>query len=78
MITTKQLRNKFINYFKSKEHSHQQSASLIPFGDDTLLFTNAGMIPFKDIFLGTEKANFTRGNKQMSKTSKQRWKKAKK
>ena len=60
MITTKQLRNKFINYFKSKEHSHQQSASLIPFGDDTLLFTNAGMIPFKDIFLGTEKANFTR------------------
>ena len=60
MITTKELRNKFIGYFKSKEHSHQQSASLIPFGDDTLLFTNAGMIPFKDIFLGTEKANFTK------------------
>ena len=60
MITTKELRNKFIGYFKSKEHSYQQSASLIPFGDDTLLFTNAGMIPFKDIFLGIEKANFTK------------------
>ncbi|MGQ4005579.1 alanine--tRNA ligase [Francisellaceae bacterium CB300] len=60
MITTKELRNKFIGYFKSQGHSHQQSASLIPFGDDTLLFTNAGMIPFKDIFLGTEKANFTK------------------
>ena len=60
MITTKELRNKFIGYFQSKEHLFQQSASLIPFGDDTLLFTNAGMIPFKDIFLGTEKANFTK------------------
>jgi len=60
MTTTKELRNKFIGYFKSKEHAHQQSASLIPFGDDTLLFTNAGMIPFKDIFLGTEKAGFTK------------------
>ncbi len=58
MITTKELRNKFIGYFQSKEHSHHQSASLIPCGDETLLFTNAGMIPFKDIFLGTEKVDF--------------------
>ena len=60
MITTKELRNKFIGYFKSQQHSHQSSSSLIPFGDDTLLFTNAGMVQFKDVFLGTEKADFSR------------------
>lgn len=58
MITTKELRNKFINYFESKNHSHQPSSSLIPFGDDTLLFTNAGMVQFKDVFLGIEKKGF--------------------
>ncbi|WP_150468292.1 alanine--tRNA ligase [Francisella sp. SYW-9] len=60
MITTKELRNKFINYFKSKDHSHQPSSSLIPFGDDTLLFTNAGMVQFKDVFLGAERKDFSR------------------
>lgn len=60
MITTKELRNKFISYFKSKNHSHQPSSSLIPFGDDTLLFTNAGMVQFKDVFLGAEKKDFSR------------------
>ncbi|QIV96039.1 alanyl-tRNA synthetase [Allofrancisella inopinata] len=60
MITTKELRNKFIDYFKSKNHSHQPSSSLIPFGDETLLFTNAGMVQFKDVFLGIEKRDFSR------------------
>ncbi|MED7819921.1 MULTISPECIES: alanine--tRNA ligase [unclassified Francisella] len=60
MITTKELRNKFISYFKSKNHSHQPSSSLIPFGDDTLLFTNAGMVQFKDVLLGAEKKDFSR------------------
>lgn len=60
MITTKELRNKFINYFKSQNHSHQPSSSLIPFGDETLLFTNAGMIQFKDVFLGAEQQDFSR------------------
>ncbi|AIT08828.1 alanyl-tRNA synthetase [Candidatus Francisella endociliophora] len=60
MITTKELRNKFINYFKAQEHSHQPSSSLIPFGDDTLLFTNAGMVQFKDVFLGAERRDFSR------------------
>ncbi|AJI57514.1 alanine--tRNA ligase [Francisella philomiragia] len=60
MISTKELRNKFISYFESKNHSHQPSSSLIPFGDDTLLFTNAGMVQFKDVFLGLEKRDFSR------------------
>ncbi|WP_432773744.1 alanine--tRNA ligase [Francisella salimarina] len=60
MISTKELRTKFINYFESKNHSHQPSSSLIPFGDDTLLFTNAGMVQFKDVFLGLEKRDFSR------------------
>ena len=60
MITTKELRSKFINYFKSHGHSHQPSSSLIPFGDDTLLFTNAGMVQFKDVFLGSDKRDYTR------------------
>ncbi|QIV94518.1 alanine--tRNA ligase [Allofrancisella frigidaquae] len=60
MITTKALRDKFIDYFKSKNHSHQSSSSLIPFGDETLLFTNAGMVQFKDAFLGIEKRDFSR------------------
>lgn len=60
MISTKELRNKFINYFKAQNHSHQLSSSLIPFGDDTLLFTNAGMVQFKDVFLGSEKRDFSR------------------
>ncbi|APC96528.1 alanine--tRNA ligase [Francisella frigiditurris] len=60
MISTKELRSKFISYFKSKGHSHQPSSSLIPFGDDTLLFTNAGMVQFKDVFLGIEKRDYTR------------------
>ena len=60
MITTKELRLKFTDYFRSKQHSYQKSSSLIPFGDDTLLFTNAGMVQFKDVFLGAEKKDFTR------------------
>ncbi|MDE4957667.1 alanine--tRNA ligase-related protein, partial [Francisella tularensis subsp. holarctica] len=42
MITNKELRNKFINYYESKNQSHQPRSSLIPFCDDTLLFTKAG------------------------------------
>ena len=60
MITTKDLRTKFINYFKLKQHSHQPSLSLVPFGDETLLFTNAGMVQFKDVFLGSEKRDYSR------------------
>ena len=58
MISTKQLRESFINFFKAREHTNVASSSLIPFQDDTLLFTNAGMVQFKDTFLGLEKRDY--------------------
>jgi alanyl-tRNA synthetase len=46
------IRSKFINYFKQQNHQYIESSSLVPHNDKTLLFTNAGMVPFKDSFTG--------------------------
>ena len=54
------VRRSFIEYFADREHAHVPSAPLVPHGDATLLFTNAGMVQFKNYFVGAEKPPFER------------------
>jgi alanyl-tRNA synthetase len=59
-MTGSQIRQKFLDYFAERGHRVVRSSSLVPANDPTLLFTNAGMNQFKDVFLGQEKLDYTR------------------
>src|SRR3954452_21213650 len=55
-----EIRDTFLKFFESKGHTRVASSPLVPANDPTLLFTNAGMVQFKDVFLGVEKPPYNR------------------
>ncbi|MGI6360904.1 MAG: alanine--tRNA ligase [Bacillota bacterium] len=59
-LTSQEIRKKFIDYFVSHGHTHVESSSLVPYDDQTLLFTNAGMVQFKNVFPGLEQRPYSR------------------
>ncbi|MGB3727768.1 MAG: alanine--tRNA ligase [Thermodesulfobacteriota bacterium] len=60
-MTGSEIRDLFLKFFEENNHTVVRSSSLIPKNDPTLLFTNAGMVQFKDVFLGLEKSSYNRG-----------------
>src|SRR3954463_12950605 len=59
-LTASQVREEFLKFFETRGHRRVASSSLVPQNDPTLLFTNAGMVQFKDVFTGREKREYTR------------------
>jgi len=58
--TLKNIRNSFLNYFSKHDHKIIDSSNLVPSNDPTLMFTNSGMVQFKNVFTGLEKKNYKR------------------
>jgi alanyl-tRNA synthetase len=58
--TSAQIRTEFLDFFRTRGHDVQKSAPLVPRNDPTLMFTNAGMVPFKDVFTGKETRSYKR------------------
>ena len=61
-MKTNEIRQSFLDFFESKNHQIVSSSALVPNNDETLLFTNAGMVQFKDVFLGTDKKSYKRAS----------------
>ena len=61
-MKTNEIRQSFLDFFESKNHKVVSSSALVPNNDETLLFTNAGMVQFKDVFLGTDKKSYKRAS----------------
>ena len=59
-LSSSQIRSDFLEVFRGKGHAIVPSAPLVPGNDPTLLFTNSGMVQFKDVFLGAEKRSYVR------------------
>ena len=59
-MKTNDIRQRFLSYFEEKGHTVISSSALVPHNDPTLLFTNAGMVQFKDVFLGNEHRPYQR------------------
>ena len=59
-MTGHEIRQRFLDFFAERGHAVVRSSSLVPANDPTLLFTNAGMVQFKDVFLGQEKRAYSR------------------
>src|SRR5687768_15965679 len=60
MKTSREIRQAFLDYFKGKGHTAVASSSLVPSNDPTLMFANAGMVQFKDVFTGKERRDYKR------------------
>ena len=60
------IREKFLRFFESKGHTIVASSPLVPGNDPTLLFTNSGMVQFKDVFLGKEHRNYRRATTSLT------------
>ena len=60
MKSTNEIRNAFLNYFKNADHEVVPSSPLVPDNDPTLMFVNAGMVPFKNVFTGMETRPYQR------------------